>query len=166
MKKNIKLYNMVFPTYVTMFFPPMIFLTIIGDFLIDTVVTLILCHVIFRKTSKDFYVKTIYKAWGLGFLADYIGAVICFIPPQLAYNIFVGKGNPYFVPGRKLNPVITFLISDYNFTIIGFIVAIIFIFIFDFFITFNNRDLGLKLWQRLICALLFATLTAPITFFM
>ena len=80
MKKN-KLYNMIFPVYpmfISMFFPPLIFLILGGNFIIDSLLMLIISKICFKKISGMFYVKHIFAAWGLGFAADIIGAVVCF----------------------------------------------------------------------------------------
>lgn len=146
MKKN-KLYNMIFPVYpmfISMFFPPLIFLILGGNFIIDSLLMLIISKICFKKISGMFYVKHIFAAWGLGFAADIIGAVVCF---SMLFSGIVLETS----------------------VIIGFLIAVLFIFVLDFFITFNpalHKAYRLDFTQRLLSSLAFAVFTAPITFFL
>ena len=80
--KHIKLYNVIFPIWFLMFFPPVILLTLAGNFIIDSLVVAGCFHV-FKLAQevgslKRFYKSSIIKVWLYGFLADLAGAVILF----------------------------------------------------------------------------------------
>jgi hypothetical protein len=80
--KDGKLYNMIFPIWLFMFFPPIIIITLAGNFLIDSLV-LVAGFFLFKAGEGltgflDFYKKTILKVWVFGLLADIIGAALLF----------------------------------------------------------------------------------------
>ena len=63
--KYIKLNNVIFPIWFLLFFPPVIFITLIGNFVIDSIV-LIACFFIFKladiqKSLNEFYKESILK---------------------------------------------------------------------------------------------------------
>ncbi len=81
--KQMKLYNIIFPVWFLQFFPPVIFITLAGNFIIDSLVLLV-CFYVFKLADsqnnlKTFYNKSILKVWMFGFLADTIGAGILFV---------------------------------------------------------------------------------------
>lgn len=75
--KPVKLYNVIFPVWVLMFWPtpPVILLTLLGNLAIDClVVWLTLCAL--RHPAKGQVLKGCWwKVWLLGFAADLIGAL-------------------------------------------------------------------------------------------
>lgn len=78
----VKLYNVIFPIWLIIFLPPLIFIGLVGNFIIDSLVILA-CFDIYKlsaiqNSAKAFYLKTIFKVWLYGFLADIIGAAILF----------------------------------------------------------------------------------------
>lgn len=170
MKKDYRLYNMILPPYLIMAFSP-IFLAIsaVGNFIIDSVVLLIISAFVFRKLDSSFYVKNIFKVWGLGFAADFVGVIYLFIGGELGYffinsglpaepllfNIFNGM-NSVTNHSNEITPfTIGFLIS-------GIIISAICVFVFDFFIAFRKSGLTKK--QRLVSSVAYAVCTAPYTF--
>ncbi len=79
--KDGKLYNLIFPIWLFLFFPPIILFTLAGNFLIDSLV-IIASYFLFKAgeglSCLAFYKKTILKVWLFGFLADLIGAGLLF----------------------------------------------------------------------------------------
>lgn len=80
--KHIKLNNVIFPVWFLMFFPPVILLTLAGNFIIDSLVVAVCFHA-FKLAQevgslKRFYQSSIIRVWLYGFLADFAGAVILF----------------------------------------------------------------------------------------
>jgi hypothetical protein len=158
--KQVKLYNVIFPIWFLLFFPPVIFFTLAGNFVIDSVVVLI-CFFIFKvsKTSlelKAFYLKNILKVWLYGFLADFIGALVLFTVSVSSDLIKLPNGiisginfDPYKHPLAVLIILIAMLISA------------LFIFIFNYKSTF--RDIADKK-LRFKLALTIAIVTMPWTF--
>ena len=170
MKKDYRLYNMILPPYLIMAFSP-IFLAIsaVGNFIIDSVVLLIISAFVFRKLDSSFYVKNIFKVWGLGFAADFVGVIYLFIGGQLGYD-YINSGVPagtfLFNIFDGMNSVSNHsdVITPYTigFLISGIIISAICVFVFDFFIAFRKSGLTKK--QRLISSAAYAVFTAPYTF--
>jgi len=94
MMKETKLYNVIFPIWLLLFFPPVILVTIVGNFIIDSLV-ICLCYFAFKLSDnlalKTFYTGSIYKVWVFGFLSDLIGAAILFTTGILGDSL----GIPY-----------------------------------------------------------------------
>jgi len=159
--RQIKLYNIIFPIWFLMFFPPVIFITLMGNFIIDSFVILA-CFFVFKlankqKNLKTFYKKSILKVWIFGFVADIIGAAILFVLGALA--------NPLGLPNELItginfdpfgNPVAVIVI------IFAMLVSATFIFIFNNIFTFKN--LIEERMLRLKVAVTIAIITIPWTF--
>ena len=161
MKKGIKLYNVIFPIWFLIFFPPVIFITLIGNFIIDSLVT-ILCFAVFKLTSlkldlKTFYKSNVLKVWIFGFLSDIIGAALLFV-----VSIY---GNGMGLPDKYLaginfdpfgNPQALIII------IFAMLVSAAFILFFNYRFTFVRQIEDKKL--RFKVALTIALITMPWTF--
>lgn len=159
--KQIKLYNVIFPIWFLLFFPPVIFITLAGNFIIDSLVVLV-CFFIFKlveiQNIKAFYKKSILKVWLFGFLSDIIGAAVLFIITGIGGD---SLGLPY-----KLQSAI-----DYDpfshpiaaiITISAILLSSVFIYLFNYNITFKNLITEKQL--RFKVALTIAIVTAPWTF--
>jgi len=81
MKFN-RLYNIIFPLWVAYFLPPFVFLVLFGNLLIDGFVI----YLFFKWHDLHFEQKSfilfILKAWGLGFLADFIGGILILLTSE------------------------------------------------------------------------------------
>ena len=75
MKKEVKLYNLIFPIYMVYFFPTPLWLLIIPlDFAIDSLVLFLACRA--KKMDwKAVWKASIFRVVLFGFLADFIGGV-------------------------------------------------------------------------------------------
>jgi len=158
--KDIKLYNLIFPLWFVLFLPPVIFITLVGNFVIDSLVV-IACFFIFKladiqKSLTEFYKGSILKVWILGFLADIIGASILFIlgmidPLELPNDMIRGINyDPFSSPAAVA--VIT----------IAMLVSAVFIFMFNYKITFSKQINDKKLRAKVAIAI--ALITMPWTF--
>lgn len=159
--KEVKLYNIIFPIWLLIFFPPIIFITLAGNFVIDSLVILA-CVSIFKlainsEERKSFYKNSIIKVWLFGFLADIIGAAILFI---------LGIWGEYFGLSYELvsaidfdpfsNPLAVMVI------VFAMLVSALFIFLYNYKITF--RELIKDNSVRFKVALTIAIVTMPWTF--
>lgn len=174
MKKDYKLYNMILPPFMLMFLaPPLLAITLAGNFIIDSVVLLAVSLIVFRKIDWKFYGKTIFKVWGLGFAADIIGVIFLNILGGIGYfyvNTNYGdKSFPYSL-FDGMNSVVnhSYEVTPYTIAILisGIVIAAVAIFIFDYFISFRKATavFGFTRKQRVIASLAFAVATAPYTF--
>ncbi|WP_251861257.1 hypothetical protein [Clostridium sp. Marseille-Q2269] len=164
MKKTIKLYNLIFPIWMVLFFPPVIFISLIGNYIIDSLVV-IGCFFAYKLANKDFNLKTIYKkrilkVWLYGFLSDFIGAAILLI-----LYFLVGILNLSGLPAEAI------LATAYDPSVqpLAFIIILLcifisaaFIFLFNYKFVFKNQ-----IKEKIIrfkISLTIAIITAPWTF--
>jgi hypothetical protein len=159
--KQEKLYNVIFPIWFLIFFPPIIFLTLAGNFIIDSLVILV-CFFSFKladsyENLETFYKKTILKVWIIGFLADILGAAILFI---------IGFWGDFWGMSNELISAVNYdpFSNRWAVAIIIFsmLVSATFIFLFNYRITFKNQKLEKKIRFKL--ALTIAIITMPWTF--
>ncbi|MDI6618124.1 MAG: hypothetical protein QME45_05530 [Clostridiales bacterium] len=159
--RKITLYNVIFPIWFLLFLPPVIIITLIGNFIIDSLV-IIACFFVFRlgniqKSLKTFYKKSILKVWIFGFLADIIGASILFLlgmfgnslglPNELIAGI---NYDPFSHPAAVAIIIFSMLISA------------VFIYVFNYKFTFKKQIEDKRL--RLKTAIFVAIITMPWTF--
>lgn len=136
-----KLYNLIFPTFILLYFSPKaLAISLLGNLIIDSVLIIIISCLIYGKFNKTFFFHSVFVAWGFGFLADIIGAIISLI----GYLNSTGQTKHTF------------------FVYIGIIIAAIFIYLFNYFCTFARFELDKT--QRILSSLTFAIITAPYTF--
>ena len=160
MMKETKLYNVIFPIWLLLFFPPVILVTIVGNFIIDSLV-ICLCYFAFKLSDnlalKTFYTGSIYKVWVFGFMSDIIGAAILFTTGILGDSL----GIPYEIYSAInfdpfSNPVAVAII------VLAMAVSALLIFLLNYKVTFKkliaDRHMRLKL------ALAIAIVTMPWTF--
>ena len=169
MRIEFKLCNMIFPPYIEFLFTPLVFLPIIGNFIIDGLLVLVITFILFKRFHKDFYIRTVFVAYGLGFAADFVGLIFCFIP-ELANGVYILLSERLFYHFDFIHYDFVehfFLFDKSLFIVIGFVVAIICLFFYHFFLTFGviNRRYRIKKWQRIIFSAMLAVFTAPITYF-
>lgn len=169
MKKQVKLYNVIFPIWVLMFWPnpPVILITLFGNLAVDALVLYLALRAL-KVPERGGVMKTAWwRVWRNGFLADVIGAA------WLALGLFgtawldvaldaqgAGWFND-FASAMTLNPFRHPLALEW--TAIGVVIAGVCIYFFD------KRALkkceGLDDHQRHTAALAMAIVTAPWLFF-
>lgn len=160
--KQEKLYNVIFPIWLLMFFPPVILITLAGNFIIDSLVV-IGCFFVYKFQSaqqsslKAFYKESIIKVWLFGFLADMIGALILFIMGIFGESLGVPNDwltginfDPFGYPAAVAIIAFSMLVSG------------LFIFLFNYKLTFRNQIEEKRL--RFKVALTIAIITIPWTF--
>ncbi|HHW31506.1 MAG TPA: hypothetical protein GXX20_07535 [Clostridiaceae bacterium] len=158
--KQLKLYNVIFPLWFIMFFPPVVFITLAGNFIIDSLV-IVACFFIYKLAGtgnnlKTFYTKSVFQVWIFGFISDIIGATILFL-----FGMF---GDYFGLPYEMANGI-NFDPYSYPWAIViivlSMLIAAIFIFIFNYKITLREMD-DRKL--RFKVAITLAIITMPWTF--
>ena len=139
-KNQIKLYNVMFPFWMIMALPSLLWLIIIpGNFAIDSLVLLIAVFVLKIENKKEMYKKHIWKIFGFGMISDIIGSALMFI------SVLCGIGT---------------MGDELYLTIPALMIASFFIFLFNYKFTFKDIEKQL----RFKLALTFAIVTAPYTF--
>lgn len=154
-RKCIRLYNLIFPVYMLWLLPPLFFIVAISNFIIDSMVVLVTKKVLKVKRIFEKYKKVIFKVWGFGFLADFIGAVFLFGMSSLFANLDIPiRYNIDYNPFGNIYALII--------TVLGILIAGILIFIFNKKICFKKIDITEK--QKFILSLVIAIVTAPYLF--
>lgn len=140
MKKQIKLYNVLFPVWMLMLFPQMWLIVLPGNFLIDSLILIMSMYILKIVEKRGFYKQNILKIFLFGLLADAIGAVYMFI---MAYCFEVGiMGDEWYL------------------TVPGILISAFGIFLLNYFVTFRKTEKT----TRLRLSVIFAVVTAPYTF--
>lgn len=140
MKKDIKLFNVLFPLWFIICFYPLAWLVAIpGNFIIDSIVLLIAVNVLKIENRGNFYKSTILKVFICGFTADFIGAGI------MVCALIIGVGN---------------IGDELYLTIPGLLISAVMICFFDYMIAFKSCNK----YNRKLFSLIFAIATAPYTF--
>lgn len=119
MKKEIRLYNVLFPMWMFFLIPTAAWLLILpGNFLVDTLVLVLwMCH---RKMEgkKQLWKKAILPVWLLGFLSDFIGAGLTLgmlflleaVAPNAALHLFPAT-TLMALPGVALAGVLIYVLN-------------------------------------------------------
>lgn len=155
MRRDIKLYNLIFPMWSIYFFgllfPPMLLILLPANFVVDSIMLLLLFAWLKLSEKKEWYKKTILKTWGCGFLAD-----------VLASGVFVALSEALSDVFRDANVNVYLSVSSFPsflFTTAAVVLAGILIYIFQR--KFVLKKLELEEGQKKKIALGMAILTAP-----
>lgn len=150
MKRDIKLYNLIFPMWGLyfwgVFFPVLFLILLPANFVVDSIVLLLLFAWLRLPEKKQWYKRTILKTWGFGFLADI-----------LASAVMVGISWTNILPFNEYMPISG--IGAFLFTTAGVVLAAVLIYIFQR--RFVLKKLDLEEGQKKKIALGMAILTAP-----
>ena len=79
MKKEIKLYNVIFPIWMLILIPPLWLVALPGNFIIDLLVLYISMRILKIENRKLNIKKAIWKSWIIGFAADFVGGFGMFL---------------------------------------------------------------------------------------
>ena len=140
MKKDVKLYNVLFPVWFLMLIPLVWVVVLPGNFLIDSIVLLIAMKCLQIQERKTFYKRHILWIFGFGLLSDLVGSAFMFLT---AYVLELGTyGDEIYL------------------TIPAILIAAVCIFLLNYFVTFRKLDKA----QAKKLALTYAIATAPYTF--
>lgn len=165
--KEIKLYNMILPPFMLFLFLPEWWIgSIVGNFIIDSVVMILLIFIMFKKFNFKVYKNAIIKVWSFGFVADLLGVFYLTI-------ISISSNAEYYEGNNIWKQILSgiYLASNHShfdsifgvlFIVSGILLSAILIFLFNYFISFRNSILSKK--QKVIMSLSIAVLTAPYTF--
>lgn len=138
--RTTKLYNVLFPVWMLLFFPQMWLFVLPGNLLIDSLVLFILLLIFKLDNKKQIYKDYIFKVFLFGLLSDVLGSIY-----MLVLMIGLDIGN---------------MGDEIYLTLPALIISSIFIFVLNYFFTFKH----LQKRTKLIFSLIFATFTAPYTF--
>ncbi len=166
---DVTLYNVVFPIWALWLYPFLWLISLPANFFIDSAVLLLALKCLGISAENHVYKQTIIKIWGLGFAADFIGALWVALP-HFASD-FLGSSlneNTYrWMMDQLVQPVsyhpFATLIS-FLWVTVGVGLAAFLIYRFNTKISFKNLELEDKKKKRL--ALTLAIFTAPYLFYL
>lgn len=148
MRKDVKLYNLIFPMWSVyffgLFFLPLWGVLLPANFIVDTLVLFLLFWRLKLENKKELYKKSILKTWGFGFLADFI-----------ASGVLIGASEMIEFPFH----VYTINAGSLLFTTVGVLLAGGLIYFFH--IKYIWRKIEIEAGQKKKIALGMAILTAP-----
>ena len=162
-----KLYNVVFPLWMLLVYPPAWLVVLPANFVVDSLVLLLAAAVLKLDNKKELYKKSILRIWLLGFAADLVGAAVLIGVYALLMLLTAGNtvnGGWLFdnvAHGFMLDPfsgVLPFLL-----TLLGVAVAGLCIYQFNRRISFRRLEMEESVKSKL--ALTLALCTAPYLFF-
>ena len=141
MKRNIRLYNVMFPLWMILLIAPTVWIFVIpGNFIIDSIVLVMSLYAMKIADKRSFYKKSIVSVFLSGLLADFIGSLFAFC---LIYFFELGSmGDEFYI------------------TVPSLVISMCFIYILNYFISFKRVE-GVN---RRRLSLVFALVTAPYTF--
>ena len=166
--KQLKLYNLVFPTFIlTVLSPLLLMLTLVGNFVFDSLVIIIISLFIFKKVNKYFYRETVFLCWFFGLVADFFGVIYLSVMGLLfSGDNYQGTENVWRMITSGIHDATSFSHFDslwgVLFIVSGIIVAAVLIFVFNYFITFKRQKISRV--QRIAASIAVAVFTAPYTF--
>ncbi|MGN1231772.1 MAG: hypothetical protein ACI4TP_07715 [Anaerotignum sp.] len=155
MRRDIKLYNLIFPMWSIYFFgllfPPMLLILLPANFAVDSIMLLLLFQWLKLPEKKEWYKKMILKTWGFGFLADILASGVFVVLSEALSDVF-----------RDANVNVYLSVSSFPsflFTTAAVVLAGILIYIFQR--KFVLKKLEMEEGQKKKIALGMAILTAP-----
>ena len=159
--KEIKLYNVIFPVWFLLIFPPIWLIIIPLNLIIDSIIVYICMKKNNVNDIKEKLKKIIFKVVCFGFLADIIGGIFMYATGFL--EIFVEDSK--WLVDNLINPVMFNPFSSVFgliYTILAMMISSILIYIFNYKYTFNKIELDDKIKKRI--SLVLAIVTTPILF--
>lgn len=160
MKRSVRLYNMIFPLWMLLFFPVTWLLVIPANFIFDSLVLLIAIGAMRLVKKKEIYVRSIFRVWIFGFLADLIGAAWMLLVYGVAVCLDDTEASTFFLEAFMVNPWQNF--CALILTILAIFVAGLAIYFFNRRWTFGPQPLTDVAKRRL--SVILAVITAPYFF--
>ena len=139
MKRQVKLYNVLFPFWMLLLFPVTWAIVLPGNFIIDSAVLLLSMLALRIENKKQFYKKHILWIFSFGLLADIIGSAYMLL--MVVFEMGMMGDEPYVAIPALLISAAMILVCNY-------------------FVTFRKTDKP----TRLRLSLTFSIATAPYTF--
>ena len=164
-KRSIRLYNVIFPFWLILFWPtpPVILLTLFGNLAIDCLVVFLALLVLKHPARGSVLKRCWWKVWLFGFLSDLIGALWLALGMLGAWALEAGGAGwvSDFAMAMTVNPFRHPLALAW--TAIGVAIAGVCIYFFDRRVFRSEPELDPRQSHRLALAL--AIVTAPWLFF-
>lgn len=164
MKRDVRLYNMIFPLWLLLLIPTSWLAVLPANFVVDSLVLLAAAWLCKVPEKGSFYKKSILKVWGLGFAADLLGAGALLGVFVLASDLeatVAGGGADGFLDGFFAGMMNAWYQNPVSAVLVPGAVALAgwLVYVFNRNVTFRKQPLEEKTKKRLALAL--AVCTAP-----
>lgn len=159
-EKNVRLYNLIFPIWMLVYFPHFFLFTLPANFLIDLLVVRLMLRHLSCTNRKAIAKSCIWKVWLSGFAADFIGGFLMFSANLVSQSNrwwIEHIANPVMYNPFETIPALLWVICC------TFITALM-IFLFNIKWALKKADLSNKQKKQLALSLSFCT--APYLFFL
>ena len=157
MGKEFKIYNMIFPAWALFVFPFAWVVILPANFIIDSIVVVVVLKLLRVSNIKGLYKKMIFKVWGLGFAADILGSISLMIILGFADDITHMKYR-----GLSYDP------TSYPLGLILISIAVIISGLLIYAFNYNGhfKELNMDQGQKKKLAMTLAIVTAPYLMFL
>ena len=133
MKKDTRLYNVIFPFWLLLFLPItwLWFAILPANFVIDLLVVLFTLKFLKVENRKETIKKVIFKVWIMGFVADIIGSVLMFVTscmmetPNKAFNEWWNHNVTNPVCYNPFENIFAFLVVTLFVAFVGYLIYVI-----------------------------------------
>ena len=157
MRKDIKLYNIIFPVWALYMVPFLWVIILPANFIFDSIVILVAFVFLKIENRKAIYKRLIFKVWGLGFAADLLGGICMMIMLGFTDDFTNGKYRDlHYDPATY--PVGFIVIT------VSVVISGILIYMFNYYGHF--KELDIEQGQKRKLALALAITTAPYLMFL
>ncbi|MPM43797.1 hypothetical protein SDC9_90474 [bioreactor metagenome] len=163
LKKEIRLYNLLFPVWMLWLIPVTWLIILPANFLIDSLVLLAALKITRQKDVFGIYKKSILKVYGFGFLADFAGVAVLLLFDRLIITL----ADPRFGAFGETMDYIRLCVEYSPFNHICALIVVLFavavsaflIYQLNLHVTFQKLDAADR--EKRILARSLAILTAP-----
>ena len=163
MKKQIKLYNVIFPIWLLLIFPQTWLVSIPTNFIIDLTVVVVAMKLLKINDIKLYAKKSILNVVVFGFLSDIIGGLFMLLPN------FIYSSVPNNISDWMYRHILTAAMYDPFSSLWGFlyvvfciVISSVFIYLFNSKLSFNKTEISIIEKKKISLAL--AIVTAPYLF--
>ena len=163
-RKNVKLYNIIFPIWLLWLIPTTWIVVLPANFIIDLLLVVLTLKYLKVENIKPIAKSIIFKVWIFGFLADFIGTFLMLLSNIIDFDYNTPIGEWWYnniTNAVSYNP----FTSIYAILWVTVCVVITAILIYIFNYTLVLRKSSLEDSQKKKLALSLAIFTAPYTFF-
>ena len=135
------------------------------NFLIDSLAVYLTLKFVKAEDVRNIYKKTILKVWGFGFLADFIGTILMFIPNLIHFDSNTEFRDWWY---KNMANAVSYNPFDSIYAVIWVTLSVLitafFIYLFNLKVSFRKIDLEESIKKKL--ALSLAVFTSPYLFYM
>lgn len=150
-----RLYNIFFPIWMLIFFPPIILVTLPVNFIFDLAVLLLTMKFLHVEDGRKYAKAVILRVWLCGFAADLLGALLMLVPV-----VPLNLGEP--LEAVFYNPLAH--AESFLWTTMCIAVSAAAIYILNYYFCLRRLSLESRLRRRLSLSL--AVFTAPYLYYM